>query len=243
MISPELLFWYELALKMALTALVVVITSVVVERSGPFIGALIAALPTAAGAAYAILAIEHPPSFIAASAIGSAATGAAVSIFALVYTVLAQRRGLVLSLGVALLVWFVAAALLRLVAWTPLSAAALNAVVFADHHSAELALSRFGTAEEIPPHRVRHSAARARRRHCGRRGDHGELQHRLVCIRHVCAVSDHFLLLHRHFASARRRQGDGQHGGACAGRFHRAGAGFLLPCIISPNRSAHGGRW
>ena len=131
MISPELLFWYELALKMALTALVVVITSVAVERSGPFIGALIAALPTAAGAAYAILAIEHPPSFIAASAIGSAATGAAVSIFALVYTVLAQRRGLVLSLGVALLVWFVAVALLRLVAWTPLSAAALNAVVFA----------------------------------------------------------------------------------------------------------------
>ena len=106
MISPELLFWYELALKMALTALVVVITSVAVERSGPFIGALIAALPTAAGAAYAILAIEHPPSFIAASAIGSAATGAAVSIFALVYTVLAQRHGLVLSLGVALLVWF-----------------------------------------------------------------------------------------------------------------------------------------
>jgi len=129
--SPELLFWYELLLKMALTALVVVLTSVVVERSGPFIGALIAALPTAAGAAYTILAIEHPPGFIAASAIGSAATGAAVSIFALVYTVLAQRRGLILSLGVALLVWFGVAALLRLVAWTPLTAAALNAAVFA----------------------------------------------------------------------------------------------------------------
>ena len=131
MISPELMFWYELALKMALTAIVVVITSVAVERSGPFIGALIAALPTAAGAAYAILAIEHPPSFIAASAIGSAATGAAVSIFALVYAVLAQRRGLLLSLGVALLVWFMVVALLRLVAWTPLSAAVLTIVVFA----------------------------------------------------------------------------------------------------------------
>ena len=72
----------QLALKMVLTALVVVVTSLAVERSGPFIGALIAALPTAAGAAYTILAIEHPPNFIAASAIGSAATGAAVSIFA-----------------------------------------------------------------------------------------------------------------------------------------------------------------
>jgi uncharacterized membrane protein (GlpM family) len=131
MISPELIFCYELLLKMALTALVVVITSVAVERSGPFIGALIAALPTAAGAAYAILAIEHPPSFIAASAIGSAATGAAVSIFALVYAALAQRHGLVLSLGAALLLWFVVVALLRLVAWTSPAAAALNAVVFA----------------------------------------------------------------------------------------------------------------
>jgi uncharacterized membrane protein (GlpM family) len=131
MISPELVFWYELLLKMALTALVVVITSVVVERSGPFIGALIAALPTAAGAAYTILAIEHPPAFIAASAIGSVATGAAVSIFSLCYAVLAQRRGLLLSLGVSLAVWFAVAAVLRLVAWTPSTAVALNAVVFA----------------------------------------------------------------------------------------------------------------
>jgi hypothetical protein len=76
--SPELLFWYGLALKMAMTAIVVVITSVVVERSGPFIGALIAALPTAGGAAYVILAIEHPPEFIATSAIGCVATDAGV---------------------------------------------------------------------------------------------------------------------------------------------------------------------
>jgi uncharacterized membrane protein (GlpM family) len=128
--SPELLFWYGLALKMAMTATIVVITSVAVERSGAFVGALIAALPTAAGAAYIILAIEHPPSFIAASAIGSTATGAAVSVFCLTYAVLAQRHGLVLSLGVSLLVWFAVAAVLRLVDWTPLTAVALNAAVF-----------------------------------------------------------------------------------------------------------------
>jgi uncharacterized membrane protein (GlpM family) len=129
--SPDFLFWFELALKMALTATVVVLTSLVVERSGAFVGALVAALPTAAGAAYTILAIEHPPSFIAASAVGSVAIGAAVSIFALTYTVLAQRHGLITSLGLAILVWFAVAALLRLVAWTPLSAVVLNAVVFA----------------------------------------------------------------------------------------------------------------
>jgi uncharacterized membrane protein (GlpM family) len=130
MISPELLFWLALALKMALTAAIVVIVSVVVERTGPFIGAIIAALPSAAAAAYVILAIEHPPSFIAASAVGSVATGAAVSIFALVYTLLAQRRGLIVSLGVALLVWFAVAAILRMVAWTPLGAVVLNVIVF-----------------------------------------------------------------------------------------------------------------
>ena len=128
--SPELIFWYGLALKMVLTAIVVVITSVAVERTGPFIGALIAALPTAAGAAYVILAIEHPPSFIAASAIGSLATSAAVSIFSAVYIILAQRRGLMRSLGVALLIWFAVTAVFRLIDWTPLSAALLNVVVF-----------------------------------------------------------------------------------------------------------------
>src|SRR5579871_476811 len=129
--TPLLIFLLDLALKMALTATIVVVISVMVERSGPFIGALIAALPTAASAAYIILAFEHPPDFIAASAVGSAAATATVAVFALTYTVLAQRHGLVLSLGAAMTVWFVAALALRLVVWTPLSAALLNIAVFA----------------------------------------------------------------------------------------------------------------
>src|SRR6202051_2079788 len=113
MISPELLFWYELAFKMAMTAIVVVITSVAVERSGAFIGALIAALPTAAGAAYTILAIEHPPSFIAASAIGSLAINAAVAVFAATYALLAQGHGLFVSLGGAGVLWLRTSAAVR----------------------------------------------------------------------------------------------------------------------------------
>jgi uncharacterized membrane protein (GlpM family) len=131
MMSADLSFWLELVFKMAMTAAVVVFISVVVERSGPFIGALIAALPTAAGAAYVILAIEHSPAFIAGSAVGSMAIGAAVAVFAAVYAVLAQRHGLVLSLGVSLLVWFGCAALLQQFDWTPLSALVLNAAVYA----------------------------------------------------------------------------------------------------------------
>jgi hypothetical protein len=128
--SPELIFLLDLALKMALTAFIVVVVSITVERTGPFIGALIAALPTAGGAAYIILAFEHPPAFIAASAVGSAAAVAGVSIFALIYTVLAQRHGVVLSVSLAIMVFFAAAAALRAIAWTPLTAFLLNAAVF-----------------------------------------------------------------------------------------------------------------
>src|SRR5579863_2227575 len=149
--SPELTFWCGLALKMAMTAGIVVAVSVVVERSGPFLGALIASLPTAAGAAYIILAIEHPPSFIAASAVGSVASTATISVFCATYTLLAQRRGLILSLGLAILVWFAAASALRLVDWTPVTAAALNAAVFA----VAIPLSRRFRAVGPPPRFLR----------------------------------------------------------------------------------------
>jgi len=124
-------FWYGLALKVTMTASIVVVASVAAERSGPFIAALITALPTAASATYIILALEHPPAFIASGAVGSMAANAAVAIFALVYTVLAQRHGIVLSMTAATLVWFATAAVLQLVDWTAASALALDALVFA----------------------------------------------------------------------------------------------------------------
>jgi hypothetical protein len=119
---PDLSFWLELALKMAMTASIVVLASILVERSGPFIGA-------AAGAVYIILAIEHPPAFIAASAVGSMVSNAAVALFALSYAALAQRRGLTVSLGGAFLVWFACALALHAVEWSALGALLLNAVV------------------------------------------------------------------------------------------------------------------
>jgi len=128
--SPELMLLLGMLLKIAMTATIVVAASVVVERSGPFVGALIASLPTAGGAAMIILAIEHPPAFIAASAVGSMVSNAMVAIFALTYATLAQRRSLVVSLGLAFLVWFGCAALSRLVDWSAAGAALLNAVVY-----------------------------------------------------------------------------------------------------------------
>ncbi len=120
----------SLLLKIVMTASIVVAASVVVERSGPFIGSLIAALPTAGGAAMIILAVEHPPAFIAQSAVGSMVANAVVAVFAISYAALAQRRSLLVSLGLAYLVWFICAALMRLVDWTATSAILLNAIVF-----------------------------------------------------------------------------------------------------------------
>ena len=124
------IFWYGLAFKIALTATIVVTASVVVERSGPFIGSLIAALPTAGGAALIILAIEHPPGFIAASAVGSLVANALVAVFALTYATLAQKRSLLASLSGAFAVWLCGAAVSRLVDWNATSAVLLNAVVY-----------------------------------------------------------------------------------------------------------------
>lgn len=124
------MFWYGLALKIAMTAGIVVVASVIVERSGPFIGALVASLPTAGGAALIILAVEHPPQFIANGMVGSLIANASFAVFALTYAALAQRRSLPVSLGLAFVVWFIGVSIARFYPWTVVSAAALNIVVF-----------------------------------------------------------------------------------------------------------------
>ena len=102
----EQFFLLGLLLKIVMTATIVVTATIIVERTGPFIGALIAALPTAAGAVYIILALEHAPAFIAGSAVGSMASNASGTLFAFTYALLAQRRGLLVSIIGAFAVWF-----------------------------------------------------------------------------------------------------------------------------------------
>lgn len=115
---------------MAVTAAFVVLATKAAERSGALIGAMIATLPIAAGPSYFFLALEHDAAFIADGALASMLANTANAAFALSYAMLAQRRGLVLSLGAALLAWFVSAALLRLVPWTTWTAVVFSTVVF-----------------------------------------------------------------------------------------------------------------
>ena len=75
--SPETTFLLTLVLRMAITAAFVVTASIITERSGPVIGALIATLPISAGPSYVFLALDHDAAFIAEGALASLPINAA----------------------------------------------------------------------------------------------------------------------------------------------------------------------
>jgi hypothetical protein len=127
--SPDLLFLLALAVKMVVTAAFVVGATHLAERAGPVVGGMVATLPIAAGPAYIFLSLDHGPAFISESALASLVVNAANCVFAFVYTLMAQRRGLVLSVGPALAGWVGFAALSRALPWTTASAVVFNAIV------------------------------------------------------------------------------------------------------------------
>lgn len=101
--------WLGLLLvKMAIAAGIVVGCSLVAERSGPLVAALIATLPISLGPVYVFLALDHDAAFIADAALGSMASNMANACLFLVYVLLAQRRATFASLGPALLAWVAA---------------------------------------------------------------------------------------------------------------------------------------
>ena len=128
--SPDLLFWLSLVLKMAVTAGFVIAAAMVAERAGPAIGALVATLPVAAGPAYVFVALDHDAAFISASAIGSIAAHAATAVFSLVFVVLAQRFGTAVSCRLCGGELVHRRFLLRLVPWTFTTVAATNLAIF-----------------------------------------------------------------------------------------------------------------
>jgi len=124
--SPDLAFLLSLVLRMAVTAAFVVVASMITERSGPAIGALVATLPTSAGPSYIFLAIDHDAAFIAQSALASLPMNAATVLMCLVFVHLAQRHGTLLSLAAGISVWFFFAMLVRAFDWTLAGGIILN---------------------------------------------------------------------------------------------------------------------
>lgn len=102
MIDP---FWLALAAKMATVAAIVVTASIIVERSGPLVGALVATLPISAGPVYVFIAMEHGAAFVSRSALNSLAANVGTCCFVALYVLLAQRLRLVPALAMGLGLW------------------------------------------------------------------------------------------------------------------------------------------
>src|SRR5215510_6870162 len=124
--SPDLYFALTLIVKMAVTAAFLLAATITAERAGPLIGGLVATLPISAGPVYIFLALDHDAHFIAQSALGSLVTNAYNVIFAVAYALLAQKRTLMVSFGIALVVWIGLISVGGAVSWTLVSATALN---------------------------------------------------------------------------------------------------------------------
>jgi hypothetical protein len=127
--SPELYFILTLIVKMAVTAAFLLAATVTAERAGPLVGGLVATLPVSAGPVYIFLALDHDAHFIAQAALGSLGANVINVIFAVTYTLLAQKRSLVVSLGGAYVVWFALSYVADSAHWSLPTAVVINAVV------------------------------------------------------------------------------------------------------------------
>jgi hypothetical protein len=129
--SPDLAFLLTLALRMAITAAFVVTASIITERSGPVIGALVATLPISAGPSYVFLALDHDAAFVAEGAVASLSVNAATVFLCLTYVLSAQRHRMLVSFCAAIAVWVTIVTLLRLAHLSFVGAIVANAIAFA----------------------------------------------------------------------------------------------------------------
>jgi hypothetical protein len=120
-----------LILRMSVAAAFVVSASMIAERSGPVIGALVATLPISAGPTYTFMALDHDAGFIAQGALISFPMNSATIFMSLAYAILAQRQSMIVSAASAVAVWLGLASLIRSVPWSLVTGIGVNVVTFA----------------------------------------------------------------------------------------------------------------
>lgn len=111
-LTPEFSFAF-LLVKMLATSAIVVSASLIAERTGPLVAAMVATLPVSAGPVYVFLAMEHGDAFIATATFGSMGSNMATAAFSLAYVLAAQTLGPALSLLIALVTWVLTLLLFR----------------------------------------------------------------------------------------------------------------------------------
>ena len=128
--SPDIWFFVVLAIKMAVAAAFVETASLIAERAGVLVAAMVVTLPIGAGPAYILLAMDHGAAFIADSTVASLAVHAASGIFGMAYVIAAQRRSFAVTIAIAIATWVVCALVIRSVAWTVAGAILLNVAAY-----------------------------------------------------------------------------------------------------------------
>jgi hypothetical protein len=128
--SPDLSFIVMLLLRMAIAAAFVVSASIITERSGPVIGALIATLPISAGPAYVFLALDHDAAFIAQGALTSLPINAVTIFLGLTYVLLAQRHSVLISCSGAVAVWLVLTSIVHAIHWSLAGGLLVNVIAY-----------------------------------------------------------------------------------------------------------------
>jgi hypothetical protein len=94
-----------LVAKMAAAATCVVLASLVAERTGPLVAAMVATLPISAGPIYAFLALEHDDAFIGEAAVASMSANAATVAYSLAYVFAARTCRTPAALAAAFAGW------------------------------------------------------------------------------------------------------------------------------------------
>ncbi len=120
----------SLAVKLTATAALVVLATLIAEKVGAFIGAMIAALPLSAGPAYLFIAMEHDAGFVAQSALTGLGINAMVSPFLVVSAILIHRFGIWIGLGFGFVFWASGSLAILKADLSVVSAIFLNLVAF-----------------------------------------------------------------------------------------------------------------
>ena len=119
-----------LLLKALLTGGIVAVAAVAAGRMGPVWGGLIATLPVSAGPAFALLALEHPPEFVAGVAQAALASNVATALYLFLLVRGLPRLGLLRGMALAIPAWAGLAALLLWLAPGYGLALGLNALAY-----------------------------------------------------------------------------------------------------------------
>jgi hypothetical protein len=101
--------WAAILVKMVFAASMVVVATMLAEKSGPLVAGLIIAMPVSVGPTYVMLALSATPHFMSQSALGSLASNACVGIYATVYVLIARRVPAWVSVPIAAGCWYLGA--------------------------------------------------------------------------------------------------------------------------------------